>query len=136
MSKSSIYTKKVYPIEGRLDFVKFVSIKDGEVAKDYKDEEMYWDNKEQADRITDALIEVAKKDEKPKEPKTSTHFRLADSTHPMYHPETFETLEEAIEVLDKEYVNRSKGNRYDTYWRSRTTTIQKVTTTIEDVYFG
>jgi len=71
----SIYTKKVYPIKGRTDFFKFVTIKEDEIAKDFKGEEMYWDKKEDADQITDACIKVAERLQD-KLPNTNPNFKI------------------------------------------------------------
>jgi len=62
---------------------------------------------------------------------TTTRYRIADLDHPMYHPDTFDTFEEAQEVLDKEYTNRDKGDGFDENWRNRRTGVQKVTRTVE-----
>ena len=57
-----IEVKKVYPIEGRTDFFKFVVMDNGQIAKGFhgnsNDAEMYFDNKEDAKRVADARIEV------------------------------------------------------------------------------
>jgi hypothetical protein len=48
----SIAVKKVYPIEGRKDFYKYVVIDNGQIAKGFQgnkfDEPMYFNNKEDA----------------------------------------------------------------------------------------
>lgn len=63
--------------------------------------------------------------------KTITYYQIKDLDHPMYHPETFNTFEEAKKVLDVEYTNRNKNDGHNDYWRNRRTGIQRVTVTTE-----
>tara|TARA_R110000782_G_scaffold83880_1_gene163981 strand:+ start:1648 stop:1863 length:216 start_codon:yes stop_codon:yes gene_type:complete len=57
--------KKVYPIEGRKDFFKYVILdnndifnKNAVIAKDFNKKEMYFDCKKQADRVCEARNKV------------------------------------------------------------------------------
>ena len=60
----SISVKKVYPIEGRKDFFKYVVMDNGQIAKGFQgnrfDEPMYFDSKVDADRVADARRKVIK----------------------------------------------------------------------------
>jgi hypothetical protein len=60
----SISVKKVYPIEGRKDFYKYVVMDNGHIAKGFQgnkfDEPMYFMNKEDAQRVADARRKVRK----------------------------------------------------------------------------
>lgn len=62
---TKILVKKVYPIEGRKDFFKFVVMDSGLIARGYSgnsnDAEMYFDNKEDAQRVADARRQVRRK---------------------------------------------------------------------------
>lgn len=48
-----------------------------------------------------------------------------------FHPTTFYSAEEAIEVMDAEYTNRNKGDGYDEYWRKRHSIVVKETKVTE-----
>ncbi len=61
--------------------------------------------------------------------KTVIYYEILDLDHPMYHPKTFNTLNEAKIELDKEYTNSTNE-----YWRNRRTGIQKVTVEKELLY--
>ena len=52
------YIKKVYPIEGRKDFYKYVIIENKQLCKDYRKKEMYFDCIEQAKMVCDARNRV------------------------------------------------------------------------------
>lgn len=67
----------------------------------------------------------------PENKETTVHYRITDLDHPMRHPNSFGTYDEAKEALDENYTNRNKGDGSDEYWRNRRTGIQKVTTTVE-----
>lgn len=58
----------------------------------------------------------------------SVHYRICDANHPMYHSSKFDTIEEAIEVRQTEYIESDNE-----YWRNRPQKIEKVTTIIEIV---
>lgn len=62
---------------------------------------------------------------------TRTYFEIADANWGMYHYKTFATEEEAREVMDKKYTNRSENDGNDEFWRSRKQVILKKTETIE-----
>lgn len=53
--------KKVFPIEGRKDFFKYVIDENGQIAKDYKEKEMYFDDKSQAVLVCNARNKVRNK---------------------------------------------------------------------------
>lgn len=57
-----ISVKKVYPIQGRKDFFKYVVIDNGQIAKGFQgnkwDQPMYFDNKEDAERVANARRKV------------------------------------------------------------------------------
>jgi len=59
-----ITVKKVYPISGRKDFFKYVVIDNGQIAKGFQgnkfDTEMYFDSKEDAERVATARRKVQK----------------------------------------------------------------------------
>lgn len=44
----------------------------------------------------------------------------------MYHPEKFPSRQEALDVIEKEYVNRDKNDGYDDYWRNREQLVRKI----------
>jgi hypothetical protein len=56
--KVCIHIDKVFPIEGREDFFKYVVMDNGELARDVKKEVMYFDRREEAQAVRDALIKV------------------------------------------------------------------------------
>lgn len=62
---------------------------------------------------------------------TITYYEIADANWGMYHVDTFETEEEAREVIKTEYQNRSKNDGNDEYWRNRKQVVIKVTTNRE-----
>ena len=47
----------------------------------------------------------------------------------MYHNKTFQTEQEAREVIEREYKNRKENDGNDEYWRNRKQIVIKVTTT-------
>lgn len=59
---------------------------------------------------------------------TRVYFQIADANWGMYHPETFQTEEEARKVIKTEYENRSKNDGSDEYWKNRKQVVIKVTT--------
>ena len=62
---------------------------------------------------------------------TRTWFEIADANWGMYHPDDFDTEEEARKVIETEYQKRSKNDGSDGYWRNRKQVVLKVTKTIE-----
>jgi len=58
---------------------------------------------------------------------TRTYFQIADANWGMYHVNTFQTEEEAREIIQTEYQNRSKNDGSDEYWRNRKQVVIKVT---------
>ena len=65
----AITVKKVYPIKGRSDFYKYVVMDNGKIAKGLgsfgkTDEPMYFDKKDDADRVAKARREVIKIEKK------------------------------------------------------------------------
>ena len=61
-NKKMITIKKVYPIDGRKDFFKYVVMDNGVIAKGFQgnsfDQPMYFDNREDAARIANARKKV------------------------------------------------------------------------------
>lgn len=60
---------------------------------------------------------------------THTHYEIADANWGMYHNKTFQTEQEAREVIEREYKNRKENDGNDEYWRNRKQIVIKVTTT-------
>lgn len=60
-------------------------------------------------------------------PKNETWFQISDASHEIYHPQRFETEQEAREVIKTEYQNRSKHDGHDEYWRNKKQVVIKVT---------
>ena len=58
MKNKNFKIVKVYPIEKRKDFFKYTIQLDGILAKDYKENEMYFDDKKQAKRVCTAKNKV------------------------------------------------------------------------------
>lgn len=59
--------------------------------------------------------------------KNEIYFRIADANHAMYHPNKFESEEEARKTIEKEYTNRNKNDGHDDYWRNRKQIVIKIT---------
>ncbi len=58
-----------------------------------------------------------------------TIFRIADANWGMYHNTDFDTVDEALVKMDKEYTNRNTGDAdSDNYWRNRKHVVLKITT--------
>jgi len=65
---------------------------------------------------------------------TKVRYKIGDLDHEMWNPKQPTTFAEAMEICDKEYTNRNKGNEHDEYWQKRRTGIWKVTETKELLY--
>lgn len=55
--------EKIYPLEGRTDFIKYVIMNNGEMAKDFENKVIYFDefNLEQANIVCKAINRVSNK---------------------------------------------------------------------------
>lgn len=60
---------------------------------------------------------------------TYIYYEIADANWGMYHNKTFQTEQEAREVIKREYKNRKENDGNDEYWRNRKQIVIKVTTT-------